>query len=344
MEITRRLDETRWREFITAHPQARIFHTPEMYQVFARAQGYHPTLWAAVEGTSVRALFLPVLVTLKGGFLRRLTTRAIAYGSVLYEPGAKGETALRELLQAYVRANRRTALFTELRNLSDLSEIQPLLASLGFHFEPHLNYLIDLARSPDDLLASIGKRTRKNIRRAIRRGDVTIDELTTREGITRSYALLQQTYANARVPLSDASLFEAAFEILAPRGMLRVTLAQVEAQDVGASLELLYKDVIYGWYGGVDRAFNRYSPNELLMWRILEWGAAHGYRCYDFGGAGKPDQPYGVRDFKAKFGGTLVNYGRNVYVHAPLLLRASKLGYALYQSALPLWGKIRSDR
>ena len=93
--------------------------------------------------------------------------------------------------------------------------------------------------------------------------------------------------------------------------------------------ENTYKDVVYGWYGGVDRAYGSYIPNELLTWHILQWGAEHGYRMYDFGGAGEPDEEYGVRDFKAKFGGELVSFGRNTCECAPWLLRLSKLGYRL---------------
>ncbi|MDH4208252.1 MAG: hypothetical protein OEV76_05210, partial [Anaerolineae bacterium] len=54
-------------------------------------------------------------------------------------------------------------------------------------------------------------------------------------------------------------------------------------------------------------------------------------RVYDFGGAGKADEEYGVRDFKAKFGGDLVCYGRNTCVHAPFRLAMSKLGYEGYR-------------
>ncbi|HSQ17181.1 MAG TPA: GNAT family N-acetyltransferase, partial [Anaerolineales bacterium] len=98
---------------------------------------------------------------------------------------------------------------------------------------------------------------------------------------------------------------------------------------IASSVELTYKDVIYGWYGGVDRAFTRFTPTELLTWHILKWGAENGYRTYDFGGAGAPEKKFGVRDFKSKFGGQLVCYGRNTCVHAPLLLRASTIGYSV---------------
>jgi lipid II:glycine glycyltransferase (peptidoglycan interpeptide bridge formation enzyme) len=70
-------------------------------------------------------------------------------------------------------------------------------------------------------------------------------------------------------------------------------------------------------------------PNEILIWYSLSWGADQGYKVYDFGGAGKPDEEYGVRRFKAKFGGELVRFGRNKRVHYPLLLKVSQLGYQL---------------
>jgi hypothetical protein len=50
---------------------------------------------------------------------------------------------------------------------------------------------------------------------------------------------------------------------------------------------------------------------------------------FDFGGGGRADEEYGVRDFKAKFGGELVNYGRNVCVHGPVRLALSRAGYRL---------------
>jgi len=85
--------------------------------------------------------------------------------------------------------------------------------------------------------------------------------------------------------------------------------------------------VIYGWYGGVDRAYSSYTPSEFITWHILKWGSENGYLTYDFGGAGSPNEKYGVRDFKAKFGGRLVSYGRNTCVHDPVLLQISTAGY-----------------
>ena len=106
-------------------------------------------------------------------------------------------------------------------------------------------------------------------------------------------------------------------------------MAWVRDACVAASVDLVYKNTIYGWYQGSNREYASCKPNELLLWHVLQWGSDNGYRQFDFGGAGKPGVEYGVRDFKAKFGGTLVNYGRNTCVHAPFRLRFSRRGYEL---------------
>lgn len=332
MHIVRQLDERLWREFVDNHSQGNIFHTPEMFQVFAHAKGHQPTLWAAVSSTGrVLALLLPVRITLLNGWLRHFAARALVYGSVLCVPGAEGQEALAKLLRTYAQEVDGRPLFTELRNLSNLEAVQPTLRENRFVFEDHLDYLIDLKRPPEAIFQGVGRRTRKNIRRELRRNEVVVAEAKEREQVAACYDLLRRTYRAARVPLVDRSLFEAAFDLLYPKNMVRFTLAHVGQTPVAASVELLYKDIAYGWYGGMDRAYRSYMPNDLLTWHILQWGAENGYATYDFGGAGKPDEDYGVRTFKAKFGGELVCFGRNTCVHSPRLLRLSTLGYRIYR-------------
>lgn len=334
MQLVRTIDEEVWRDFIKKQSKGNIFHTPEMYRVFEQARGYQPALWAVVDSNgchSPLALMLPVQVTLMQGVLHRLTTRAILYGSMLAVPGLAGKQAVDMLLAAYRQEVKGRVLFTELRNLADMTDLQPELERNGFLYEDHLNYIIDLARPAEDVLQSIGRRTRKIIRRALRDGYVEIDEVTNRADLAGWYQTLQKTYNNVRVALADRSLFEAAFDVLYPKGMAKFLVAKVDGHPAACSLELPYKDVIYGWYGGTDRSYSRYFPNEMLMWHILEWGANNGYQFYDFGGAGKPDEDYGVRNFKAKFSGELVCFGRNICTHSPYRLQLSKFGYALYR-------------
>lgn len=329
LRVVRTLPEREWRSFVDEHPQGNIFHTPEMFQVFSRARRHYPSLWAVVsDNGQVHALVLPVQITLSA-VLRRFTTRTVVYGSVLYEQHDRGKEAVELLLRSCWGREDGNSLFTELRNLSDLSPVQPILQASGFAYEDHLNYLIDLDRPTEAIFQGIGRRTRKNIRHGLNRGAVAIEEVKDRRQLATCYQLIQQTYREAGVPLADRTLFEAAFDLLYPKGMVRFTLARVGQAPAAVSVELLYKDLVYGWYGGMNRAYGDHVPNELLMWHILKWGAENGYRLYDFGGAGRPNERYGVRDFKAKFGGTLVCFGRNTCVHTPFLMRLAKLGNKL---------------
>jgi len=327
MDIVRKLDERLWREFVQNHPDSQIFHTPEMFQVFARTQGYQPAVWAAVEKDGrVLALLLPVEITLMRGLARRFTSRAVVYGSVLCASGDPARQALGALLQAYQREVKGRLLFTELRNTTDLTDLQPTLNSSGFIHQEHLNYLLDLKRTPDEIWQSIRSNARRNINKA-RKSEIVIEQVNSADQVAMAYKLLRDTYERLQVPLAHATLFQSAFEILTPAGMLRMLVARLKDTPVGVMTLLLHKGIVLYWYTGVLREYASFRPNDLLVWHALEWGSQNGFSVFDFGGAGKPDEEYGVRDFKAKFGGQLVNYGRNVCVHSPLVLKASTTIY-----------------
>jgi len=334
MQIVTKLDRELWKRFVDKNPQGNIFHTPEMYDVFSRTRDYHPSFWAMVEDNDrVLALLLPVEIILNSR-LRRLSSRAVVYGGVLCDPSPEGKEGLSLLLKHYKQETNGRNIFTELRNISDTTQLQPLLRKNKFFFEEHLNYLINLDRTPQELLKSFHKRTRKHISRGLRKGLLKVEVASNRNQLEESYTLISKTYQQARIPVAHKSLFEAAFDRLCQKGMVQFLLAYVDNVPVATSVELLYKDVIYGWYSGMDRAYSSYTPNELIMWHILSWGAENGYTIYDFGGAGKPDEDYGVRDFKAKFGGDLVSFGRNKYVTSPLFLKISEFGYGIARRLL----------
>ena len=327
--VVRSLDETRWQRFAAA-AGGNIFHTPEMFEVFRRARRHDPELWAVLDGDDVVALLPTVRVSLLGGMFSPWTTRSIAYGGLLAPAGDRRAEAVRHLLDVYQRRTR-IPLFTEIRNAEDTTAVRPVLEQSGLAYEPHLNFLIPLDRPAEAVMAAFGKRAREQIRRGLRRGLVRIAEVEARGELEQWYATLQQTYRHAGLPLADRSLFEAAFDVLRPKGMIKLLIATVDGVPAACSAELLYRDQIYAWYAGTDRSFSPLVPNELLMWHILEWGATNGYRVYDFGGAGKPGEPYGVRDFKAKFGGDLVEPGRYVMPHGRVRLALSSLGYRAYR-------------
>jgi hypothetical protein len=323
------LDDTAWREFVDIQPRATIFHTPEMAHLFAATPGHDVSVWAAQANSgAVLALLVPVCVTLSGGPLRPWTSRAIAYGGIAHGTDEIAVRAAGALLETYARRRTRDVLFTELRHQHDESKLFPRLHASGFVHERHLNYLVRLTGAEEDLWALLSRTARQRIRSAEKKGVVTTEALDDAT-IDAAYRLLVDVYDRARVPLASRTLFESARRELQPRGMLRVLTAHVDDRIVGARFLLTYKTRIIDWYAAADRAFASYSPSEHLVWHALRWGREHGFDVFDFGGAGRPDEPYGPREFKSKFGGELVDYGRDVLVHGPVRLRVSRSAYAV---------------
>jgi len=329
-----KLSEDLWQAFVDTHPEGNIFHTPAMQAVFACAHGHEPLLRAAISGDGrVLALLTAAGVRLAGGPMSRLTSRAIAYGGLLCAPGEEGQEALAALLRWHGQTSKHRFLFTEFRHRSDASSYRETMSRCGYEHEPELNFLVNIGRPVSDVWRGLNRTARKNVKRAKRDG-LTDQEVTTPEELADLYALLQQVYASAHVPLADISLFTAAFEQLVPRGAARFILARSPKGVAGARVVLLHKGTIFDWYAGADRESRRSRPNDFLVWRTLAWGANNGYHSFDFGGAGHPDVPYGVRDFKAKFGGQLVNYGRDRQAHSPGLLKLGEGGYNLLRRFL----------
>ena len=121
------------------HLLSNTIHIPEMFNIFAQSKGYLPTLWATVgDGGCPLVLLLPLQMTLMVGALRRFSTRGILYGGVLCAHGAYEGTALEMLLRVY-NLESDGVLFTELPNVSDLSDLQPVFHENGFVCEDHLN-------------------------------------------------------------------------------------------------------------------------------------------------------------------------------------------------------------
>jgi serine/alanine adding enzyme len=333
--VVQNLPESTWRYYVENHPNGNIFQTPEMFHVFAAAKGFEPRLWAAIQGERVLALLLPVEVSLAAGLFKSFTMRSVVYGGALSGNGDQGQTAMRQLILNYQKQTKHSVLFTEVRNLFEDRITQSTFQETRFKFEDHNDYIVNLAMPVEQVWERIHRSARKEIKQAQRRNPVSIRTIDDRRLLPQWYKLIQESFSWNHAPLADISLFESAFDVLNPKGMIQFLIGTApDGHDIAASVALLYKKTIYGWYRGFDRKYGSCLPNDQMVWHILQWGAQNGYEFFDFGGAGRPNEHYGPRNFKAKFGGRLVNYGRNTYVHSPYQLKLSSFVYQLYRKIL----------
>jgi lipid II:glycine glycyltransferase (peptidoglycan interpeptide bridge formation enzyme) len=330
--LTDQPDREKWSDFVLNHPKGTIFQTPEMFDVLAATKNNEPGLVAAVDsdGRPV-GLMVYTIQEESGGLLGRLSARSIVRGGPLALDDNK--EIIQSLINHYNKHVKPKAIYTQYRNFWDQEKEIELFKKNGFKYEEHLNILVNLEKSEDELWKDVHSKRRNEIRRARKEG-TTARELTTHEELETSYRILNDVYTRAKLPLHDKTMFDAATKILHPKGMIRFFGAINGGKIIGTIVVLCYKQRVFDWYAGSYREhYNKY-PNDLLPWEVFLWGKKNGYTLFDFGGAGKPGVPYGVRDYKKKFGGTFVNYGRYEKIHKPLLMKAASAGFKL-------WRKIR---
>ncbi len=146
--------------------------------------------------------------------------------------------------------------------------------------------------------------------------------------IDQLYPLLKLSYAHSGVPLADRSLFDAAARELHPQGKIKFFAVYDGSIPVAMDAMLVFNKRMYFWYGGLTRSIEG-SPCSLLRWQELCWAHENGFELCDWGGAGWPAIPYGVRDFKRKFGGQLVQYGRYRKVYSSWKLALAEQVYKI---------------
>lgn len=322
MEVVTEVSESEWRAFLDSTRGSNVFQSPDMVRVYRKSKGYRPILVAAESGGRLRTLMVSAVVSYTPRRFSSLTARAIVTGGPLGD-----QDAFSLLLAAHDGMIGNSVLLTQVRNLGPPADRTPF-ESAGYRWEDQLNFLIDLRKGEAALLAGMSKARRKGIAHAERAG---LDLCNLRStDLVAAYRLLQKTYSRASVPLADRSLFEAALEELGSSGHIIPLAAVLDGELMAVRLVLRWGETLYDWYAGSDLDQPGHA-DEWLVWQVLRQGISDGCNTFDFGGAGKPDEPYGPREFKRRFGGETVNPGRFEKVYRPLTLRAAKAAYKAWR-------------
>lgn len=258
-----------------------------------------------------------------GGRIKQfLSRRAIINGGPMLSGGIT-EAEIQELLDSCRRQLGGRAIYAEIRNFADYSQYRDVLGKSGWRYEPHYNFHIDTS-SMEAVEAHLGKSRKRDIRTSFRDG-ATIGEAESLDEVKALYAILETLYATkVKTPLFPFQFFEKLYSA----NWGRIFVVRFEDHVVGGTVCVCGDDTVYEWFAcGEDGISKSVFPSTLATYAGIKYAAENGYRRFDMMGAGAPgDGGYGVRDFKAKFGGELVEYGRFKCVLNPFLYRIGTIG------------------
>jgi len=308
------IDRQVWQDYVDTHAEGTVFHTPYMYDVYRQTPNHVPfALFAIDDNCAIVAMLSGFVQTVSSmPLINKLSKRAVLMQSPLFN----NEQALSNLLEGYVTFVRKQALYSEIRNHVDTQVVKAMFEATGFKHEEHLNILINLTESLETLWKGIHPKRRNEIRKA-ERNLVYVSKLKM-EHLDKAYGILSEVYTRAGLPLMPFDFFRKALSMATDDCGLVVYGAFAKDQLIGTMFTLQYKKIVFDYYAGSLSEYYHLNPNDILPWKVMISTKEMGYELFDFGGAGKPNVEYGVRDYKIKFGGSLVNYGRYIAIHSPM--------------------------
>ncbi len=320
-----------WDTFVHNHPNGTIFQSYDMAEVYRRAKNFKPISLASFNNEGqINAVLQAVIINELDGLLSTFSTRSVIEGGPLYTTDEEGIISAQDLINHYENQIKNLVLFTEIRVLSPIKSFDALLTPFGFMFQDHFNALINLEKPLEELWSQVKRDKRRGIKKAIDNG-IVIEECQKRNQLDIVYNLLLETYKNAKMPLSDKSLFDAVFDILVPKSKAKILFAKYKDEYIATQIALLDTKTIYAWYTGAKRDYLSHHPGDLLIWHLLEWGSKNGWKIFDFGGGGTKTSNINLRNYKERFGCDFPNFGRYKKIHSPVKMLIAKKGFEVYR-------------
>lgn len=345
------IDKQDWRLLAETSPLSTWFQTDEAYRFYQSVSDMCAFVYGVMEEDKLVGVIVGYTTQEKCKLKQYFTARAIVVGGPLLAEDISDE-ALAALLKAVKECQvesvkckgtengkadalssrlitlsplRLTPIYIETRNLHDYSRWRTVFEANGFAYQPHLNIQVTC-----NAMHTMSEQRQRQVKKAIKNG-AEICEATSEQEIRDWYQILRQLYRQkVRTPLWSEAFFLQFYR----NGVGKYLLVKYEGKVIGGMMCPIFAGkAIYEWYVcGLDEVYREQYPSVMATYAAIEYAKQNDIPMFDFMGAGVPDQPYGVRDFKMEFGGEVVGYGRYLCVRKSMLYWIGKWGVKILKS------------
>ena len=358
-----------WADFVERHPDGTVFQSPEMYELFAKSRRMKPVVIGLYDedSGSIKGILQAVIIREMKGLAGYFSSRTVIYGGPLVETGGKGDKGkgrkgdgetgrrgeegmvLHMLLEELIRQVKNHSIFIQFRNFNSQEENKALFSKYSFHHRDRLNLIVDTT-SRETVIKNMSASRWRQIRKGL--GVGRVDKETRRQGeegkrgdeyakitepenidqVRDFYDILFNLYKyKVKKPLPAWDFFEQFYHISRESRLGIIRLVQYKGKIIGGILSPVTPGkTIYEWYVcGLDQQYKEVHPSVLATWAAIEYAVENDIPRFDFMGVGIPEREYGVREFKSRFGGEQLNFGRFARVNNRIFYFAAETGYNL---------------
>ena len=342
------IDREEWSRLVRTSATGTWFQTPEAYCFYESMPEFFRPFVVAVERVNdltnertLRGVCVGYVTKEKNAIKQYFTRRAIIIGGPALADDASSEevellmNGVKELMSERINGS---PIYIETRNFNDYSRWKEAFEKAGFEYQKHLNFHVDCT-DKEAMWDRMSENRKRQIKRVTNEGvkELTSERLTS-EGVTEQdvrewYEILKELYrTKVRTPLWPVKFFIEAYR----QGVGKFMIVRHEGKIIGGSMvvvmsegmnELRNEGCVYEWFEcGMNAQYKDQYPSVCATYAGMCYAAENGMARYDMMGAGEPGVPYGVRDFKAEFGGKMVEHGRFEYICKPLLYKIGTIG------------------
>ncbi len=194
--------------------------------------------------------------------------------------------------------------------------------------QPRSTIHLDLTPPLEQLFAACARSHRADVRRAQRHG-VTVRVGSSAADLAIFYHLMAAVSQRQQFAIHAHDYYAAAWQCFAEHDDVRLLIAELDGDAIGAYLIFRSGTDAYYLYSGTTAAGLKHEANYLLQWQAIQWAKAQGCTRYDLWGipdaygqmrAAPPseharlqqqaasDPLAGVYGFKHGWGGQVVRY------------------------------------
>jgi len=306
------IDRQQWSELVRTSETGTWFQSPEAYDLYASMpELMEPFVYAAEKDGKLCAVCVGYVTKERSAIRQFFTRRAIIIGGVAVGNDCLNEEVklLLSTLNYKLSTGSNAPIYIETRNFNDFSPWKEAFEAAGFAYKPHLNFHVDPSTY------NLSDNRKRQLKKSDAITELAVSELEIREW----YKVLAELYrTKVKTPLWPIEFFLKAYR----QGIAKFLLVKHEGRIIGGSMVVADERTVYEWFEcGRNSEYKDQYPSVMATYAGIQLAKQSGCKRYDMMGAGEPGVPYGVRDFKAEFGGKLVEQGRFIYVTKPLLYK-----------------------
>ena len=287
IDVTTKVKENEWKEFLEKSQSATIYHTPEWKNILDKRFGYTPYyLFAKDECGTIVGLF--PLFNIKS----RITKNRLCSIPFSHICGPIGdETAVNLLI------NEGINLYGNL-NVNHL-EIRDSVGFEGFHRQNAFStYISELSPNIEEVWKKLDKGSVRWAIKKSRKSVVSVNTTRNIEDLKAFYELNCMTKKEIGVPCHSWEFFKNLFTFLTDNVSLYV--ARYNNEIIGGGVIEYFKDTVSYGYGAANPRYLKLHPYNAFIWKSIEDACLRGYRYYDFGRTSYDN--VGLINFKKRWG------------------------------------------